>query len=531
MHNSVQYYKDALFKSDWKSGLSVFLVALPLCLGIALASGAPLFSGILAGIVAGTFVALLSGSEISVSGPAAGLTVIVATAIHDIGSFQGFLVAVVLAGVIQLALGLIKAGKFSAYFPESVIRGMLVAIGIVIILKQIPHALGDDQDYEGEFEFEQVADHQNTITELIRSVVDFNYGAVTIAIVCLAVILLWERAAKKYKGIFAMIPAALVTVLVGTLMNEAYRIYQPFYYLGNSPIHMVNIPKMNGVGDFVAAFSFPDFSALMTTKVYIVAFTLAIVASLETLLNLEASDAIDPQKRQASPDKELVAQGIGNMISGLIGGLPITSVVVRTSANVYSGARTRMSSFVHGMLLLGSVLLIPNLLNKIPLSSLAAVLLTVGYKLAHPKVFVKVFKEGYDQWIPFVITILVIVFKDLLFGIFIGTGVGLIFVLFTNFHSAVSFVREGKHVLIQFNKDVSFLNKPKIKQILLSLEDGDAVYVDATKAQFIDHDIYNLLYEFKAAAYRRNIEVDFKKVSRKIQGDINQYLPESVSAH
>lgn len=531
MNNSVQYYKDALVKGDWKSGLSVYLVALPLCLGIALASGAPLFSGILAGIVAGTFVALLSGSEISVSGPAAGLTVIVATAIHDIGSFQGFLVAVVLAGVLQLVLGLIKAGKFSAYFPESVIKGMLVAIGIVIILKQIPHALGDDQDYEGEFEFEQVADHQNTFTELIRSVIDFNYGAVTIALVCLGVIIFWEKASKRKKGIFAMIPAALVTVVVGILMNEAFRIYQPSYYLGNSPMHMVNIPKMNGMQDFMAALSFPDFSALMTPKVYVVAFTLAIVASLETLLNLEASDAIDPFKRQSSPDKELVAQGIGNIIAGLIGGLPITSVVVRTSANVYSGGRTRMSSFVHGILLLGSVLLIPSLLNKIPLSSLAAILLTVGYKLAHPKVIRRVFKEGYDQWIPFAITILVIVFKDLLFGIFVGTAVGLIFVLFTNFHSAISMVREGRHVLIKFNKDVSFLNKPKVKQILLGLEEGDAVYIDATKAHFIDHDIYNLLYEFKASAFQRNIEVDFKKVSRKLQGDINDYLPEEVSNH
>jgi MFS superfamily sulfate permease-like transporter len=529
MSNTLRYYKTALLQSDWKSGLSVFLVALPLCLGIALASGAPLFSGILAGIVAGILVSILSGSEISVSGPAAGLTVIVATAIHELGSFQGFLVAVVLAGIIQIVLGVVKAGKFSSYFPESVIRGMLVAIGLVIILKQIPHALGDDQDYEGEFEFEQVADHQNTITELIRSVIDFNYGAVVISVSCLLLLIFWEKAAKRKGGIFAMIPASLVAVILGVVINEIYGVYFPTHYLGNSPVHMVSMPKMEGTADLLAALSFPDFSFLTNPKIYTVAFTLAIVASLETLLNLEAADSIDPYKRQSSSDKELVAQGVGNIVSGLIGGLPVTSVVVRTSANVYAGGKTRMSSLVHGLLLLGSVLLIPTLLNKIPLSALSAILLMVGYKLAHPLVFKKVYKEGFDQYIPFAITILVIVFKDLLFGIFVGTFVGLLFVVFTNFRSVISVVREGNHVLVKFNKDVSFLNKPRIKQILMDLKEGDEVFIDGTRAHFIDHDIYNLLFDFKNSAHRRNIEVEFKKVKRRIQGDINEYYPQSES--
>ncbi len=529
MSNTFNYYQKALLKSDWKAGLSVYLVALPLCLGIALASGAPLFSGILAGIVAGTVVALFSGSEISVSGPAAGLTVIVASAIHELGSFQGFLVAVVLAGILQILLGLLKSGKFTAYFPDSVIKGMLVAIGIVIILKQIPHALGDDQDYEGEFEFEQVADHQNTITELIRSFVDFNYGAVLISIACLLLLIFWDKAIKKGFTQLNSIPSALVAVGLGIGINELYRLYLPHYYLGNSPLHMVSVPQTDGIQGLWHNLSFPDFSYLKQAKVYITAITLAVVASLETLLNLEAADSIDPHKRHSNADRELLAQGLGNMIAGFIGGLPITSVVVRTSANVYAGGRTRMASLVHGVLLLGSVLLIPHILNKIPLAALAAILLTVGYKLAHPSLFKKVFKEGFDQYVPFITTILVIVFKDLLFGIFIGSFVGLLFVVFTNFRSVVSVAREGNHVLIKFNKDVSFLHKPRIKQLLQDLKEGDEVFIDGSRAYFIDHDIYTILFHFKKTAPNRNINVEFKKIKRRIQGDINEYVPKHTS--
>ncbi len=525
------YYQTSLLQTDWKSGISVFLVALPLCLGIALASGAPLFAGLLSGIVAGIVVSILSGSEISVSGPAAGLTVIVATAIKDLGSYEGFLVAVILAGVFQIILGFIKAGKFSAYFPESVIKGMLVAIGIVIILKQIPHALGDDQDYEGEFEFEQVANHQNTITEIIRSFIDFNYGAVIISFACLALLIFWDYAGRKNINFFKVFPSALAAVLLGVSINEIYAVLKPDYYLGNSPIHMVSMPILNSFQDFQKVLIFPDFSFLGNVHTYTVAITLAIVASLESLLSLEAGDSIDPQKRISSSDKELVAQGVGNTIVGFLGGLPLTSVVVRTSANVYAGGKTRMSSMVHGVLLLASVVFIPMLMNRIPLSALAAILLMVGYKLAKPSVFKRVYKEGYDQYIPFATTIIIIIFKDLLFGIFIGTFVGLLFVVFTNFRSVISVIREGNTVLIKFNKDVSFLNKPRIKNILMSLKEGDEVLIDGSRANFIDHDIFTLLYTFKKGSKSKGIEVVFKKVNRKIQGDINHYQIEVESSH
>jgi MFS superfamily sulfate permease-like transporter len=520
-------YQSALFTTDWKSGVSVFLVALPLCLGIALASGAPLLSGLLSGIIAGVVVSLFSGSEISVSGPAAGLTVVVATAIKDLGSYEGFLVAVILAGILQIILGYFKAGKFSAYFPESVIKGMLVAIGLVIILKQIPHALGDDRDYEGEFEFEQVADNQNTFTELIRSFIDFNYGAVNIAIACLILLILWDIAAKKGIKFFKLFPSSLAAVGLGVLINELYALYKPEYYLGNSPMHMVAIPIFNNTKEFTSALLTPDFSFLTNTHVYTLSITLAVVASLESLLSLEAGDSIDPKKRISSANKELIAQGIGNTIAGFLGGLPITSVVVRTSANVYSGAQTRISSMVHGLLLALSVILIPSIMNKIPLSALAAVLLMVGYKLANPMALKRIYKEGYDQYIPFAVTVLVIIFKDLLFGIFVGTFVGLLFVVFTNFRSVISVVRDEHNVLIKFNKDVSFLNKPRIKEILMSLKEGDDVFIDGTKANFIDHDIFTILYDFKQNSIQKGITVDFKKINRKVQGDINNYQNES----
>ena len=522
MHN-LQYYQKSFLKNDWKSGISVFLVALPLCLGIALASGAPLFSGIIAGIIGGIVVGSFSGSHISVSGPAAGLTIIVFTAIKDLGSYQGFLVAVILAGVLQLIFGYLKGGRLSAFFPDSVIKGMLVAIGLVIILKQIPHALGDDADYEGEFEFEQVADGQNSITELIRSFVDFNYGAVIITIACLTLMIVWNKFADKKIKIFQAIPSSLLAVGLGILINEMYSIYRPEYFLGNSSVHMVAVPLFKTIGDFTSTLISPDFTFLSNTKVYVVAITLTIVASLESLLSLEAADSIDTEKRISSGDKELKAQGIGNILSGFLGGLPVTSVIVRTSANVYSGAKTRMSSIFHGILLVCSVVFVPTILNKIPLASLAAVLLMVGYKLANPKVFKSVFKDGYDQFIPFIVTILVVVFKDLLWGIAVGSLVGILFVLRTNFRNAITSIREGNDVIIKLNKDIYFMNKSQIKEILMDLHEGDDVFIDGTKAKFIDHDIFSILLEFKKNARLRNIEVDFKNVNKNNKESINQF--------
>jgi MFS superfamily sulfate permease-like transporter len=519
---NLSYYQKSFFKNDWKSGISVFLVALPLCLGIALASGAPLFSGLIAGIIGGIVIGSLSGSEVSVSGPAAGLTIIVFTAIKDLGSYQGFLVAVILAGALQLLFGYLKGGQLSAFFPDSVIKGMLVAIGIVIILKQIPHALGDDRDYEGEFEFEQVADGQNTVTELIRSFVDFNYGAVNITIACLLLMILWEKFAKRKIVFFQAIPASLVAVGLGIFINEMYAIYRPDYFLGNSPIHMVSVPLFTTFSDFTNTLILPDLTFLSNPKIYTIALTLAVVASLESLLSLEAADSIDTEKRISSGDKELKAQGIGNILSGFLGGLPVTSVVVRTSANVYSGGKSRMSSIFHGVLLVCSIVFIPSFINKIPLSALAAILLIVGYKLSNPQLFKKVYKEGYDQFIPFMITILVVVFKDLLWGIALGSLVGILFVLKTNFNNAITIVREGNNVLINLNKDIYFLNKSQIKEALLDLKVGDEVFIDGTRAKFIDHDIFSILLEFKKNAKLRNIDVDFKNVNKNNKESINQ---------
>ncbi|MFC5408989.1 SulP family inorganic anion transporter [Larkinella bovis] len=513
---SLSKYSITTFRSDLPAGLSVFLVALPLCLGIALASGAPLFSGLVAGMIGGLVIGLLSGSEVSVSGPAAGLAVIVADSIKGLGSFEVFLTAVVIAGILQLFLGILKAGKFSGYFPDSVIRGLLVAIGLVIILKQIPHALGRDNDFEGEFAFQQLADGENTISEIYRAVVTASTGAVIISLASFLLLFFWEKLAKKGVGFFKNFPGALAVVVLGISLNELFRVVMPDWYLGTSADqHMVQIPAIEEGKSLFSIFYFPDFGALTNPKVYVTAITIAIVASLETLLNLEAADKLDPEKRVSSPDQEMVAQGIGNMVSGLIGGLPLTSVIVRTSANVYGGNKTRVSAIIHGVFLMLAVFLAAPLLNLIPLSCLAALLITVGYKLANPATFRKTYREGIYQFIPFIVTVLGIVFTDLLIGIGIGLVVGILFVLFTNFQTAFRVVRDGNKVLIKIQKDLYFLLKPQFKQALRDLQPGDEVLVDATHASFIDHDIYNILLDFQETAQTMDIKYELKNVSPK----------------
>ncbi|MEY2895165.1 MAG: Carbonate dehydratase [Bacteroidota bacterium] len=505
-----QFYRQSLIAGDWKSGIAVFLVALPLCLGIALASGAPLMAGLVAGIVGGMLVSLLSGSELSVSGPAAGLTIIVANAIHELGSFAGFLVAVILAGMIQIILGLIKMGKIGGFFPSSVIRGMLVAIGIVIILKQIPHAFGDDLDFIGEFEFSQIADGQNTFTELIASFGDIKPGALIISSAGLLILVVWTTMANRLRWMQAL-PASLIVVLLGVIVNLIFAEYVPQWFLGNSTEHMVNLPVFSSVSEAMLGLAQPDWSYFTNPKIYTIAFTLAIVASLESLLSLEATEALDPQKRIASADRELIAQGIGNISSGLLGGLPITSVIVRSSTNIYAGGKSRISGFVHGVLLLLAVLALPLYLNKIPLACLASILLYTGYKLAHPKEFKKVISGGWKQWVPFVMTIVVVVGVDLLWGIFIGTIIGLIFVIITNYSSVFSVFQNGNEVLIKFQKDVTFLHKMALKEALRKIPKGSEVYIDISKVHFMDHDINQLILEFIATAHERGIDADLKK--------------------
>jgi MFS superfamily sulfate permease-like transporter len=504
----------ANLNADFSSGLVVFLVALPLCLGIALASGAPLFSGIISGVVGGIVVGFLSKSHLSVSGPAAGLTAIVLTAITTLGSFQLFLLAVLIAGIMQLILGYIKAGSISSYFPNNVIEGMLAGIGVIIFTKQIPHAFGYDKDYEGDLTFIQ-SDGQNTFSELFSMLDKVQFGAVIISIVSLLIIIIWNKipALKKLK----LIPAALVAVTVGVLINE-------FFIQTGSPLavrkeHLVTLPVPKSIEEFKAIFLFPDFSGIMNQQVWIVAVTIAIVASIETLLCIEASDKMDVHKRYTDTNVELKAQGIGNIVSALLGGLPMTSVVVRTTANANSGAESKLSTIIHGTFLMVSALTIPFVLNKIPLATLAAILLLIGYKLANPKTVKHFYERGKYQFIPFIATLLAVVFTDLLKGVALGLIISIIFVLKGNLQRAYKFrtetLQDGDTIHIDLAQEVSFLNKAAIKTTLASIPENSKVIINATETVYIAHDVLDLITEFKKVrAKEQNTKVKlvgFKK--------------------
>jgi MFS superfamily sulfate permease-like transporter len=494
--------------SDLPSSIVVLLVALPLCLGIALGSGAPLFSGIIAGIVGGIVIGSLSGSQLSVSGPAAGLTVIVATAILKLQVYEAFLLAVVMAGVIQLILGFMKAGVIGDYVPNSVIKGMLAAIGLILILKQFPHLVGYDADFVGDETFAQ-SDKKNTFSEMFQAVNYITPSAFLIGGISLLIMSIWERKFIKTNKVLALIPAPLLVVLTGVLINGYFLINNPSYSLEKR--HLVTLPIANNLSAFFSFFTFPDIKFLNNPDVWISGFTIAIVASLETLLGIEAVDKLDTLKRVTPANRELKAQGIGNIISGLIGGLPLTSVVVRSSANVSAGARTKASSILHGVLLLICVMLIPGLLNKIPLSALAAVLIFTGYKLAKITLFTDFYKKGWDQFVPFVITIVAILMTDLLVGIIIGIIVGLFFMVRSNFRSSVFVVSDNNNYLIRFRKDVSFLNKPIVKKKLEEVPVDAYVLIDATRADFIDKDVIEEVNNFLCHAHLKNIRVEIKK--------------------
>ncbi len=504
----------ANLKSDFASGLVVFLVALPLCLGIALASGAPLFSGIISGIIGGIVVGYLSKSHISVSGPAAGLTAIVLTAITDLGSFNAFLLAVLIAGLIQLALGFIKAGSISNFFPTNVIEGMLAGIGVIIILKQIPHAFGYDPDFEGDLSFLQF-DGQNTFTELFSIINHVQLGSIIIALVSISILILWNKIEflKKIK----LVPPALVAVIVSILLNEFF--IQSGSSLAIIKEHLVSLPVPTTLEEFKNIIVTPDFSAISNSKVWIVAITIAIVASIETLLCIEAADRMDLQKRYTDTNVELKAQGIGNVISSLLGGLPMTSVVVRTTANNTAGAKSKMSAIIHGVLLLVSVIAIPSILNKIPLATLAAVLLLVGYKLANPKTIKHFWEKGKYQFIPFIATFGAVVFTDLLKGVALGMIISFIFVLKGNMKRAYNFRKEEYHdgdvIHIDLSQEVSFLNKAAIKSTLAAVPENSRLVINASDTVYISHDVLDLIKEFKKIrAKEENINVKlvgFKK--------------------
>lgn len=505
-------------KQDAPAGLVVFLVAVPLCLGIALASGAPLFSGIIAGMVGGIIVTLFSGSQLGVSGPAAGLATIVLAAITDFGSFGIFLAAVVVAGVIQVILGILRAGVIAYFFPTSVIKGMLAAIGIIIIIKQIPHALGDDRDPEGELSFVQM-DGETTNSELFQMFDFITPGAVVVTLISLAVLILWERPFMKKHKIFQIVQGPLIVVVGGIILGKLFM----GTGLEITAEHMVSIPVASDLSGFLGQFTTPDFSAFLRGDVLLTGAIIALVASMETLLCVEATDKLDPQKRITPTNKELIAQGIGNITCGLIGGLPVTQVIVRSSANIQSGGKSKASALFHGILILLSAMLIPGILNMIPFASLAGILFVVGYKLAKPSLFRQMFKEGMQQFIPFIVTIIAIYFTDLLVGIGIGLGVGLIFVIRDNYQSAFTLVNKDNQVLIKFNKDVNFIHKAEIIKALSSVPENAKLIIDGTNSWFIDHDVYEMIEDFRITALNRNIDTEMihfnkRKAKRKTNG-------------
>jgi len=502
------YFSSANLKKDLPSSIVVFLVALPLCLGIALASGAPLFAGILTGILGGIVVSSVSGSQLSVSGPAAGLTVIVFGAITKLGAYETFLMAIVIAGVLQALLGLVKAGTIASYFPSSVIEGMLAAIGIILILKQIPHAVGYDADYEGDESFK--GDNDNTFSAITSALSRLSYGAVFISAISLAILIYWPKIKKV-----AMVPAPLIVVVVGILLNMLFKGGQ----FEIKAEHLVKIPVVNSFDEFVGLFVFPDFGQALNPEVWTVAVTIAIVASLETLLSIEAVDKIDPYKRVSPTNRELVAQGLGNLTSGMLGGLPMTAVIVRSSANVNSGGKTKMSAVFHGAWLLLSLLLIPGLLNSIPLSCLAAILLMTGYKLAKLDLFKKMWKEGKAQFIPFVVTVLAVVFTDLLKGVAVGMMIGVFYILRNNLRNPYFYTidRNGnkKVIRIKLAEEVSFLNKAAIQYTLNHLPSESDVIIDGTNSRYIDSDVLEIIHNFKHNAFSRGIIVQLVNVKHR----------------
>ena len=455
-------------KYDIPSSVVVFLVAVPLCLGIALASGAPLFSGIIAGVVGGIVVGALSGSQLGVSGPAAGLAVIVLVAIQELGAFEIFLLAVVIGGLFQLILGFIKAGIIGYYFPSSVIKGMLSGIGIIIILKQIPHAVGYDKDYEGSLSFNQPDEH-NTFSELFYMFEAISTGAVIITVVSMLILILWEQPFMKKIRVFQIVQGPLIVVALGVFLNLFFQNSS----LALNTEQVVTIPVADTIAGFFSLFTYPDFSQITNSSVWITGITIAVVASLETLLCLDATDKLDPFKRVTPANQELRAQGIGNIISGFIGGLPITQVIVRSSTNIQSGGRTKMAAIMHGIILLACVMAIPRVLNLIPLASLAAILFLVGYKLAKPVLFRQMYALGKAHFVPFMLTILGIVFTDLLMGIGIGMVAAIFYILYNNYKKPFLFesdkhLKDG-HIRLELAEDVTFINKASIQRTLTQI--------------------------------------------------------------
>jgi MFS superfamily sulfate permease-like transporter len=500
-------------RDDLSASLVVFLVALPLCLGIGLAStGRPdlVFSGVIAGVIGGLVVGVLSGSGVGVSGPAAGLVVIILTALQTLGSFEALLLAVFLAGVLQLIAGFLKAGIIAYYFPSSVIKGMLAAIGLTLILKEIPHAVGYDMNFIGDLSMKQ-ADGHNTFSEVFYALSSLQPAAVIISAISLGLLILFEQPFIKRIAALRFLPGALFVVVTGILLNSVLNQVKPQWGLTSE--HLVQLPVAGSPAEFLGFFRLPDFSALTNPQVYVVAATLALVASLETLLCVEATDKLDPYKRTTPVNRELKAQGIGNMLAGLIGGLPVTQVIVRSSANINAGGRTKIASIVHGGMLLLAACLFPRLINLIPLASLAAILLVVGYKLSKPALYRSMFRLGYEQFVPFIATVTAILLTDLLKGIACGIAVAIFFILRKNYKHSFHFKKERKQekeiITLRLSEEVTFLNKASIQETLRAIPRGARVIIDGLNSIHIDHDVLEVIHDFKANnAPLRNISVE-----------------------
>ena len=498
-------------KSDLPASMVVFFVAVPLCLGIALASGAPLFAGIIAGIIGGIVVGIASGSPLGVSGPAAGLAVIVLTSVTSLGSWPAFLLVVVIAGILQLIMGFAKAGFIAYFFPSAVIKGMLTGIGLLIILKQIPHALGYDKDAEGDDAFFQPGG-ENTFSAITKALDWITPGAVLIAAISLAILILWDKVLTKKHKIFQLIQGPIVVVALGIAMNYMYQ--SNILNLSLNDDQLVRLPVAHNLTEFFTQFTFPDFSQLTNLEVYKLSIVLAIVASLETLLCVEATDKMDPLKRVTPTNRELKAQGLGNILSGLIGGLPITQVIVRSSANINFGGKTKMSAILHGFFLLISAVTIAGLMNMIPLASLAAILLMVGYKLAKPALFKQLYKLGWEQFIPFTATVAAILLTDLLKGITIGVLFGIFYTLrhsYRNSHHIKDVIttNEGYEVHhLVLAEEVSFFNKANVLQALNAIPNNSKVIIDCSHSKSIAYDVVEIIQDYKVNATSKNIIVD-----------------------
>ncbi|WP_133131343.1 SulP family inorganic anion transporter [Legionella yabuuchiae] len=506
----------ANLKNDLPASLVVSFVALPLCLGIALASNAPLFSGIIAGIVGGIIVGSLSGSAVGVSGPAAGLAAIVVSSLEKLGSWEAFLLAGVFAGLLQLIAGIFRGGIIAYYFPSSVIKGMLTGIGILIIFKQIPHLLGYDveplisTDWTG---FPNVVDMANALNFI-------NPGVVVISAISLVLMMIWEQILAKKHRMFMLVPAPLAVIVIGVGLSWSYETGLLPFALAKS--ELVQLPAISRPLELFYHFTFPDFSQLSNWMVYRIAIVIALVASIETLLCVEATDKMDPNKRITPTNRELKAQGLGNLVSCFIGGLPITQVIVRSSANIAFGAKTKLSAILHGVFLLLFVALVPELLNKIPLASLAAILVIIGYKLAKPALFKSLYRKGWEQFAPFLITILGIVFYDLLFGIVVGFSLAIFIILRHNYLHSHEILKVSTENTVKYHihlaEEVSFLNKGSIIHELKNLKKGSIVTIDGSNSKVIDSDVKEVIQDFLENAKTKDIQVNLINISLNHNG-------------